>query len=77
MRVVNAEISANYDNISNKLPRKDSAEIHYFVDDDSGKEWVVFNIFVSEREDDYITMSVELEELLSSVAKVIKEERVE
>jgi hypothetical protein len=77
MRVINAEIGANYNDVSRRLPRRDSVEISYFVDDVSGKEWVVFNVFVSEREDDYITMSVELEELLSSIAKEIKEERKE
>jgi len=77
MRTITAEISANYNDVSRKLRRANSVEIFYFVDDDSNKEYVQFNIFVSEREDDYITMSVELEELLSSVAKVIKEERKE
>jgi len=75
MRTVNAEIGANYNDVERKLPRKDSAEIGYFVDDDAGKEHVFFNIFLTKREDDYLTISIELEELLLAIAKVIKEER--
>ena len=77
MRTINADIGANYHDVEKKLPRKDNAEIGYFVDGDARKEHVFFNIFLSKREDDYLTISIELEELLSSLAKVIKEERVE
>lgn len=77
MRIINAEVGANYSDVERKLPRKDNAEIGYFVDDDAGKEHVFFNIFLTKREDDYLTFSIELEELLSAIAKVIKEERVE
>ena len=77
MRIINADISANFNDVERKLPRKDNAEIGYFVDDDAGKEHVFFNIFLSKREDDYLSISIELEELLSAIAKVIKEERVE
>lgn len=76
MRTINAEIGANYNDVDKKLPRKDNAEIGYFVDDDARKEHVFFNIFLTKREDDYLTFSIELEELLSTLAKVIKEERV-
>ena len=77
MRTINAEISANFNDVDKKLPRKDNAEIGYFVDEDAHKEWIFFNIFLSKREDDYLTFSIELDELLPAIAKVIKEERVE
>lgn len=75
MRTVNADISANYGDTEKKLPRKDNAEIGYFVDDSDKTEHVFFNIFLSKKDDDFLTFSIELEELLSAIAKVIKEER--
>jgi len=75
MRTVNADISANYGDIDKRLPNKDNVEIGYYVNEDDKTEHVFFNVFLSKKEDDYLTLSIELEELLSAIAKVIKEER--
>lgn len=77
MKVISADVSANYDDVNKKLPRKESVEMGYFVDEEKLKGYVFVNAHLTDREDDYVTVSIELDELMLSLSKVIKEERME
>ena len=77
MRIINADVSANYDDVTRKLPCKNSVEISYYADSNPQTQHILFNVFISKREDDYISICIDLEELMTNIAKAIKDENKE